>query len=141
MREKAKLFEGSWQQVETENMDAVLAELGITWAFRKLANWMDIQLEIEAQEEGIKVLTKTKIRHKESFFSYSEISHTTGQTAEEKVEIEISFECDIMVQQSTVIRPEGNVITVRKYEMKGDQLHLSQICNNVHGVRIFKKLQ
>jgi len=40
MREKAKIFEGSWQQVETENMDAVLAELGITWAFRKLANWM-----------------------------------------------------------------------------------------------------
>ena len=29
-----------------------------------------------------------------------------------------------MVQQSTVIRPEGNVITVRKYEMKDDQLHL-----------------
>lgn len=141
MREKAKIFEGSWQQVETENMDAVLAELGITWAFRKLANWMDIQLEIEAQEEGIKVLTKTKIRHKESYFSYTETSHTTGQSAEEKVEIEISFEGDVMVQKSTVKRPDGDVITIRRYEMKNDQLHLSQICNNVQGIRIFNKMQ
>lgn len=108
---------------------------------QKIGKLDDIQLEIEAQEDGIKVLTKTKIRHKESFFSYSETSHTTGQSADEKVEIELSFEGDVMVQQSTVIRPEGNVITVRKYQMKDDQLHLSQICNNVEGVRIFKKLQ
>ena len=35
-----------------------------------------------------------------------------------------------MVQQSTVIRPEGNVITVRKYEMKDDQLHLRKISSS-----------
>lgn len=41
-----------------------------------------------------------------------------------KVEIEISFEGDVMVQKSTVKRPDGDVITIRRYEMKNDQLHL-----------------
>ena len=58
----------------------------------------------------------------------------------QKVEIEISFEGDVMIQKSTVKRPNGDVITVRKYEMKGEQLHLTQICNNVQGLRIFNKM-
>ena len=59
----------------------------------------------------------------------------------QKVEIEISFEGDVMIQKSTVKRPNGDVITVRKYEMKDEQLHLSQICNNVRGLRIFNKMK
>ena len=48
---KVQKFAGKWKQESTENVEALNKKLGLNWAIRKVANVMDVNIEIVANPE------------------------------------------------------------------------------------------
>merc|ERR1712157_288413 len=89
-KEVAEKFEGKWLQTKTENIDAINIELGHSWFIRKTANIMDIRTKFTAEEEGLRIVTITKLKNFESFHPYTGKCTEKGINGED-VEKEIFF--------------------------------------------------
>ena len=51
IQSKAERFAGKWKQESTENVEALNKKLGLNWAIRKVANVMDVNIEIVPNPE------------------------------------------------------------------------------------------
>merc|ERR550519_735082 len=140
--DKAIKYNGKWKQTSSDNMDAVLSELGMSWTVRKVAGLMDVYVDMEAQSDGILSSLKTKLKNTDTLMLYSGVTKTKGLSDDEDVEITVSFDENGDLQQTSTIFKGGKKKSEnsRKYEIKNGQMIITQSCNGKTGTRTFSKL-
>merc|ERR1711990_20936 len=138
-KDKVAKYAGSWKQVKADNMDAVLEATGMGWTSRKAAGLMNVDLDIEARDNGMFTSFKTTLKSAENVLLFEGITKTKG-FADEDVDITTSFdENDDFNMLSIMHHKSGDVESKRKYEIKNGQLILTQCCNGKTGIRTFDK--
>ena len=68
---KAQKFAGKWKQESTENVEALNKKLGLNWAIRKVANVMDVNIEIVPNPEVSSSSSHFKRKSRGKKFNFS----------------------------------------------------------------------
>merc|ERR1719153_848436 len=117
-----------------------MAEAGIGWMTRKMANVMAVHLEVEARIDGIFMLVKTKIRNQEVWLLYDQVNKRKGLTNDEDVETTVAFDDEgVMNTLATVSKGGKQTKITRSYKIVNNQLIITQSCNGITGTRVFEK--
>merc|ERR1712141_245449 len=139
--DKALKYNGKWKQTASDNMDAVLAETGMSWTVRKVAGMMDVFVDMEAKSDGILSSLKTKLKNTDTLLLYSGVTKTKGLSDDEDVEITTAFDDNGDLVQTSKVFKGGKLKSenVRKFEIKNGQMIITQTCNGKTGTRTFTK--
>merc|ERR1712193_40334 len=135
----AEKFAGKWKQESTDNIDALNTKLGFGWATRKIANMMDVHIEITCNADSIHFSTKTKLKSMESTLPYTGTSDQKG-FSDEVIATTIVYEGDDMVINGKGVKCGDKLEDSRRvFSLKDGKLHIIQTVGGVTGTRVLIK--
>ncbi|CBY30895.1 unnamed protein product [Oikopleura dioica] len=135
----AEKFAGKWKQESTDNIDALNTKLGFGWATRKIANMMDVHIEITCNADSMHFSTKTKLKSMESTLPYTGSSDQKG-FSDEVIATTVVYEGDDMVINGKGVKCGDKLEDSRRvFSLKNGKLHIIQTVGGITGTRILVK--
>merc|ERR1711970_811308 len=133
------VLNGTWIQCKSENIDKILEKMGFSWPVRKLAGVMSVTLVIDDDGiDGIRTEFKTVLKTSKTELSFDHEVYETGLTSNEKLTISPITLDNMTMKHTTHFEAPGITLDIdNTYVREGDTLTLTQIIDDVTGMRCF----